>query len=388
LHFFGRAAFEGMGSLWLWLLTILPCAVTSSKITVDLSKLLAHTSDQFLGINIDAYEMLGVPSCAQNLPFEHPNIVALGSLFRGATIRVGGSWGDNFYYRINGTAPGLSTDAATDTTLTQRCALDAGSGNRTWDKLYHFAKTNGLKIVYGLNALGNRFQNNSWDPEPTHALLQYIHQNGDDAEGVLQGLEFGNEPFEWNVAKYHPLHVTAKQLATQYPVLKSIMQSLGMNSSVLLQGPDSATAPFDTVYVNDFLSGIAAQASPHDQARGNDGVDGTDSSDAFVPLDQFSVHLYSTSGCHPDNCVLSNFLAPSKVIHETVYLKNYQDSLHRHLGASRASQAAVPIVLSETAAASCGGCANVSDVFGGTLWFLVARAHKQTCSANYLNSQT
>eukprot|EP00729_Bicosta_minor_P004875 gene4875-31488_t len=175
-----------------------------------------------------------------------------------------------------------------------------------WDALYDFANATGLRLLWDLNVLGSRYASNN-TWDPTNTLA-------DD-------------------------FLLLQSMATQYNL-----------SSFVLQAPDSCCAPFDRVLLEDFINTVSTTTAPSSSSS---------SSGSRSALSQASFHLYS----NPSSCSPAALIDSKHAEVTATQMQAYHDSIVKagHRG---------PIVLSETAGHSVGGCVNVTDAFVSSLWFV------------------
>jgi hypothetical protein len=305
-------------------------ATAKQTITIDAGRVINTVDTNFLGVNIDT-QLLATNATQRFIT--DPAIRALSAPFAGSVLRVGGSSDNHWRFVLpNGTVPGAKSSVPDEKAWLLKADM--------WDKLYDYAKSTGMKLVFQLNALGCRRKDRSWDPTNTIAFLRHLHSQGQDKEGVIAGFEFANEPFLFDAHDKQPYITLAAELAAAYKQLRAIMAE-ELDAGLTLQGPDSCCAPLDTRFFHEFVS----RARPY--------------------LDQVSVHFYPYSQCH-DPCTIDNYLSVEKFAKEFDGLENYRDWMAEINGKD---PNALPLVLSETAGASCGGCANITNAYSGSLWW-------------------
>lgn len=143
--------------------------------------------------------------------------------------------------------------------------------------------------------------------------------------------------------------MTGKQLADDFLLLQSMATQYNL-SSFVLQAPDSCCAPFDRVLLEDFINTVSTTTAPSSSSS---------SSGSRSALSQASFHLYS----NPSSCSPAALIDSKHAEVTATQMQAYHDSIVKagHRG---------PIVLSETAGHSVGGCVNVTDAFVSSLWFV------------------
>ncbi|XP_026879533.1 inactive heparanase-2 [Electrophorus electricus] len=101
---------------------------------------------------------------------------------------------------------------------------------RSLDKLYNFADCAGLHLIFGLNAL-HRNLDNSWNASSALSLLKY-------SAGKKYNIswELGNEPNGYRTMVSRSVNST--QLAQDYILLKTLLQSVRYYSRASLYGPN------------------------------------------------------------------------------------------------------------------------------------------------------
>lgn len=305
------------------------------SVQIGVAKAAHKTADRFLGINLDS-------SRIKSLNYSDPMLLKLAARFAGSTFRVGGTQADlDFYTESGGTMPPWAPNHIVNRNSTHDIGL--------WDKVYNFAKDANLRLLFDVNALGSRLSDNTWDSTNAEQLLAHIKRQGYDKETVLQGFQFGNEPFLDGTSGTTP-SVGGFQLAKDFHKFRDLITA--QNLSLELAGPDEACVGSandlknmvscypDQVHFGEFVHGAASAASA------------------------FSFHFYRYTGSN--GCV---DLAPEDFI-DAKKLGDYHGIADYMTLARKVGSGSVPLVLSETSAASCGGCLGISDTFVHSLWFL------------------
>ncbi|XP_041715408.1 inactive heparanase-2-like [Coregonus clupeaformis] len=109
--------------------------------------------------------------------------------------------------------------------------LQQHHNNRSLDKLYNFAECAGLHLVLGLNAL-QRNPDSSWNSSSALSLLKY-------SAGKKYNIswELGNEPNGYRSMVGQTVNST--QLANDYTLLRTLLQSVRYYSRAHLYGPNA-----------------------------------------------------------------------------------------------------------------------------------------------------
>jgi hypothetical protein len=271
----------------------------------------------------------------QQIDLADPAIMKLAAPFKGAVLRVGGTAGNHFHFAL---PTGMIPNGRNNTADSLGWTLQT----RSWNGLYQFAKQHEMRLVFQLNPYTRHPSElgTEWDSTNTAAFLKYIRDEGQHKEGVLVGFQFGNEPTLHNWTPDQTTGVVKpRQLSAAYSSLVRLMhETFGANKSgLLVQGPDSCCSPLDSPFLLDFL--VRSHGS----------------------LDEVSVHYYPYSK-HHDGCEMQRYITPADFDSSLSGLRTYVEIKDRLMMNK-------PLVLSESAGASCGGCGNVTNAFVGTLWF-------------------
>ncbi len=119
------------------------------------------------------------------------------------------------------------------------------------DKIFTFAKDNGLSIIFGLNLLLRDSKTHHWNSTNAQELMRYI-----TSHHFTCAWELGNEPFD-----LHGLinwTITGKELASDFKILRKLLNEHPEYGQMLV-GPDVSSPwrpPLRNKFLKEFLTNI------------------------------------------------------------------------------------------------------------------------------------
>ena len=318
---------------------------------IDFSNPVAQTTDKFLSFSIDMSQVVGgkwwnpnaekIESGSGTLPatpvdFENPNLIKMTRELSPAYLRVGGSESDKTFYDLasdnyfEGEAPGGYKSVLT---------------KKRWSELVEFADSNGLDLIFTLNAgPGSRDEENNWLPDNSEELIKYSSENN----YKISGWELGNE-----VNLYWYIHgikhqVYPDQILNDLITAKKIIKKYYPDSMFLGQG--SAFWPV----IGEPLSLFFGITKEYINKSG-------------MLLDIFTWHYYPQQSRRGP--VASRRANPSRLLNpenldEVTYWGNKIISWKNEINPD------LPIWMGETGNAQFGGEPGISDKYIGGLWWL------------------
>jgi heparanase len=164
------------------------------QVTIDLSRPVSTVDPEYLSFAIDLSQVVGgkwwspqatgseMGSGTVHAPifdFDRPRLDALTRALAPAYLRIGGSESDKVYYDLSGNnAPPVPPGYQSVLTTPE------------WDAVNSFARRNGLKLVFTLNAgPAARMSDGSWNAANAAELMRYTAQRGYS----IADWELGNE---------------------------------------------------------------------------------------------------------------------------------------------------------------------------------------------------
>lgn len=163
---------------------------------VDLSRPVNEVAPEYLSFALDASQLVGgkwwnpkadtveVGSGTVHAPvfdFNRPRLDRLASALAPAYLRIGGSESDKIFYDMESRAEHVKTPPD---------GYHSVMTARQWDEVNAFARRNGLKLVFTLNAGPSaRDDAGAWVPDNAESLLAYAAKKGDQ----VAVWELGNE---------------------------------------------------------------------------------------------------------------------------------------------------------------------------------------------------
>jgi hypothetical protein len=197
-------------------------AITIANVSIDTSAVIATTSENFLGVNIDSAS-LWQGTKPHRLNFKDPGLQHLGKLFaksgQHSILRVGGSAAENL---------GFGLDSG------QVIACEP----EYMDEIFDFVKESGFELVWDLNALKMRDSENAWNSTNAEEFLRYVAKSPSHT-AALYALQLGNEP--GHELSNDPSAPTPTQHGHDFFKLQQVVDTVFGSSSgrkPLLQGPD------------------------------------------------------------------------------------------------------------------------------------------------------
>ncbi len=210
--------------------------VYTATLRVD-TRLQARLPDEYLSFSIDTSQLVGgkwwnpdAPGSelgsgtvkAPPIDLNRPQLDKLVSALAPAYVRIGGSEADKVFYNMQSDQSGNPPSG-----------YDSVLSKAEWDSANGFAKRNGLKLVFTLNAgPGARNINGTWDPTNAESLLVYSAKQGYS----VAGWEFGNEVnIYWFV---HGLNkqVSPKQYISDFKGVKTLVKQYFPDALISAQG--------------------------------------------------------------------------------------------------------------------------------------------------------
>ncbi|XP_038687778.1 heparanase-like protein 1 [Tripterygium wilfordii] len=170
-------------------------------ITVDTSKTIAETDDNFICATIDwwPHDKCNYKHCPWgsssilNLNLSHPSLKKAIEAFRSLRIRLGGSLEDQVVYGVG------NLESPCDPLKAEKNGLLGFSKGclpmKRWDELNNFLAKTGVIVTFGLNALYGRRHikgkvwEGAWDSTNAHDFIKYTVSKG----YKIDSWEFGNE---------------------------------------------------------------------------------------------------------------------------------------------------------------------------------------------------
>lgn len=207
--------------------------VTDAAVTIDGTKTIAQTDDNFVCATIDWWpkNKCDYGNCPWGLTsvttmnLSRPLLAKAIEAFQPLRIRIGGSLQDQVLYNI-----GLKTKCNRFSKqkdglfgFSQGCLL-----RRRWDELNLFFKKTGAILTFGLNALHGRRRGKgkvyegAWDPSNAESFINYTVSKGYQ----IESWEFGNELCGDGIGA----SVDAEQYAKDTITLKAVINKYYKNS--------------------------------------------------------------------------------------------------------------------------------------------------------------
>lgn len=104
---------------------------------------------------------------------------------------------------------------------------------KRFDEIIQFCKRTGIQLIYGINAMGGRYNNtkSAWDYKNAFQLMNFIKEKHYVEDGVIYGLELGNELAN---------KITAEQEVDNFLIFKKEVERLWPNKEERpkIIGPD------------------------------------------------------------------------------------------------------------------------------------------------------
>jgi hypothetical protein len=339
-------------------------AVITANARIDTTAVIATTSANFLGVNIDAAS-LWQGTKPHRLNFSDAGLRKLGALFakssQGSLLRIGGSSAEDLGFGL-------------DTNQTIACEP------AYMDTIFDFVQKSEFKLVWDLNSMKMRDANNAWDSKNAEEFLRYVAAKPAFAKS-LYALQLGNEPGHYMVST--PGAPTPTQHGKDFLILQKVVNKVFGQHKPLLQGPDvcfglghwgptGADKCANLSYFSDF---IRATAPTGPESCILDQVDTRVSSHesqvpslvtslftSFTPfLVQVSAHHYGLAGPKngdPGQCIEDDFLTP------TIWETKVRDILQGWKQVQEKECPSAKMVLSETATTGDGGCNRLNGAPG------------------------
>jgi heparanase len=319
--------------------------VHAETITIEPSKIIAVTSENYLGVNIDAASLyqktrldltdptLRKLACKLSKRLNDDKLSNLGRM----TLRIGGSAADDLSTFSNNSTHG-----------------HIYLSEAYWDELLEFAEECKFNVAWDLNMRIGRHSNgnNLWDPQDTLRLLEHMKEKNQN----VWAFQLGNEPGHYQTrnggtptAVQHAQDFIAlsKILDKYYPVSKS-------KSRPRMQGPDvcigkgtNSSPCANITYFHTILETIGPNT-----------------------IDEITAHTYGLRGPKKgmppsfSQCHIDDFLNVS------VFQSNVVGAVTKWLNVIQKVSPKLKLVISETATAADGGCVGLSNRFIAGFYFL------------------
>lgn len=195
----------------------------------------ARVLPEFVSTTMDAGQFFPGHFWKDNVsfPFQSQALLSLAAALAPAFFRVGGTEQDHLWYDMHNC---FAKDRCSGRARLFKEALPKSS----LDDLFHFARSAGYKVVFGLNAgLGPRNGTKAWTPDNAAELIAFATQTYPDVSGWW---ELGNEPEAFTFFQH--TFVGAQQLVDDFQRLRSTLADVSPSSHLL--GIDSfGNPPFE-----------------------------------------------------------------------------------------------------------------------------------------------
>jgi heparanase 1 len=330
---------------------------------------LARTSPAFLSFAIDIIFVtggeVGDPNSNGTITvgpydFRRRNLNRLvhalvGGRRRPAYLRISGTQADHTYYDLVGdsAAPPQNYDHV----LTKH----------EWDEVNRFARRQGLTIAFGINAgkgprTGPAYE---WDPANARALLTYTRLK----HYPLGALEFGNEPNVFYGTGSAPSTYSASAYAADIQAFNQLREQLAPDT--VFAGPGPFLVPKDPQDERPIF-GIALGPEAHDVMPLVPGI-----------YSAVGYHMYPafSERCPFQPKVPSDPLDPA-FLDSTLLPYAYMADLRDHYNPG------VPLWITETSSAACGGKVGYSDRFIESFYWLNLLGQMASRGVNVVVRQT
>ena len=333
------------------LLALATPPASTLTLRVDPTTPLHVTRRSFLGVNIDS------ASLYYDLDFNNPGLgrvaAAIGrtrsdpSQDPRTDLRIGGSTAESVVFG-NATTPANNVPVSAEYLRT----------------MFYFATMSNMDVVFDLNCMNQRIRNTTthedlgWNSTNAEALLTFIASRP-AMRRALRAVQLGNEPGHW--LSENPGAPTAAQHGADFRSLRALLDRIFH--------PYAKDAPPPIIQGPDVCFGLGHMGPTGFDKCSNLTYFKTLLNSAGDAIKEVTVHSYALAN-NIHNKSESECNTVSQLLNFSLFEATMTTTLRDWRTAQLAEAPNATIVLSETATAGDGGCANLSNTFASSFIYM------------------